>query len=314
MLFRSFLLQAGAADKFTGGGANHLSTSDAGATALKYSVTANGEGKITSEDIAKAIEKSINENGGKIYIQSGIYKADGTANTAADVKYIEYSVTRDGDKLKFEMTDKGYDDACAAANKDATATTPTGANYFAGNLNIGLVGNANAATDTGNLGKFYAANNLAVVGNAATCEVNEGTTPADTIYAQAYIRFDPANGASANGVNKTTDYIADGKGFKIGDEYYVFAGSDATYNTEYADNVKVVDIRDLTNLTDGKATSANAADKAAFKDDLRKALDRLSVAAKDNEMFDVQVEERGTMIVVNERTTYTGGANLTEKD
>ena len=308
-----FLLQAGAADTFTGGGTNHLSTSATAGAALKYSVTANGEGKITSEDIATAIEKAINENGGKIYIQSGNYKADGTASAPADVKYIEYSVTRDGDKLKFEMTDKGYDDACAAANADAAKTTPDGINYFAGNLNIGLVGNANASADTGNLGKFYAANNLAVVGNAATCEVNEGTTPADTIYAQAYIRFDPADNGTTTGLNKTTDFIADGKGFKIGDEYYVFAGSDATYNTEYADNVKVVDIRDLTNLTNAKATG-NAAAKAEFKDDLRKALDRLSVAAKDNEMFDVQVEERGTMIVVNERTTYTGGANLTEKD
>ena len=109
-------------------------------------------------------------------------------------------------------------------------------------------------------------------------------------------------------MNKTTDFIADGKGFKLGDEYYIFAGSDATYNTEYADNVKVVDIRDLTNLTDAKKGTQE------FQDDLRKALDRLSVAAKDNEMFDVQVEERGTMLVINERTTYEGDANLTEKD
>ena len=306
-----FLLQAGAADKFTGNKTNHLSTSSTAAKALEYSVTANGEGKITSEDIAIAIEKAIKDNGGKIYINSGVYTAAGATNAKA--AYIEYSVTRDGDKLKFEMTDKGYDDACAAANADAAATTPTGANFFAGNLNIGLAANASVG-GTDALDKFGAANNLDVVGNAATCEINEGTTPADTIYAQAYIRFDPADvGASSTGLNKTTDYIGDGKGFKIGDEYYVFAGSDATFNTEYADNVKVVDIRDLTNLTNDMAVGT-AAEKAAFKDDLRKALDRLSVAAKDNEMFDVQVEERGTILVVNERTTYTGGANLTEKD
>ncbi len=293
-----FLLQGGGADTFTGNKTNHLSTKDGADAALKYSVTANGEGKITSEDIAKAIEKAINDNGGKVYLKTGNNKAAGAAGGTPD--YIEYSVTRDGDKLKFEMTDKGYSDACAS-----TATATNGENYFAGNFNIGLVGNT---TPAGEMAKFAAANDLAVVGNAATCEINEGTTPADTIYAQAYIRFNTDNAASGNGVNKTTDYIADGKGFKIGDEYYVFAGSDGTFNTEYADNVKVVDIRDLTNLTNAKAGSDD------FKNDLRKALDRLSVAAKDNEMFDVQVEERGTMIVVNERTTYTGGANLTEKD
>ncbi len=301
-----FLLQAGAADTFTGGGVNHLSTSATAGAALKYSVTANGEGKITSEDIATAIEKAINDNGGKVYLKVGNNKGDGTAGGVS--ARIEYTVTRDGDKLKFEMTDKGYDDACAAANTDAAkGANAQGENYFAGNFNIGLVGNATVAAGT-DLAKFAAANDLAVVGNAATCEINEGTTPADTIYAQAYIRFNTDNAASANGVNKTTDYIADGKGFKIGDEYYVFAGSDATFNTEYADNVKVVDIRDLKNLTDGQKGTDE------FKNDLRKALDRLSVAAKDNEMFDVQVEERGTMLVLNERTTYSGGANLTEKD
>ncbi len=295
-----FLLQGGGADNFTGGKANHLSTSATADAALKYSVTANGEGKITSEDIATAIEKAINDNGGKIYLKVGNNKADGTAGGTA--KYIEYSVARDGDKLTFTMTDKGYDDACAATN-----AATNGENYFAGNFNIGLAANA-AAVGTTDLDKFAAANDLAVVGNAATCEINEGTTPADTIYAQAYIRFNTDNAASGNGVNKTTDYIADGKGFKIGDEYYVFAGSDATFNTEYADNVKVVDIRDLTNLTDGKKGTDD------FKNDLRKALDRLSVAAKDNEMFDVQVEERGHILVVNERSTYTGSANLTEQD
>ena len=139
--------------------------------------------------------------------------------------------------------------------------------------------------------KFKDANKDKLVGNAATCEINEGTTPKGTIYAQAYIRFDTADAGNTTGLNKTTDFIADGKGFKLGDEYYVFAGSDATYNTEYADNVKVVDIRDLTNLVGGNVG-------ADFNNELRKALDRLSVAAKDNEMFNVQVAKDGTALVM----------------
>lgn len=300
-----FLLQGGDATKFTGGGANHLSLSNTADTKLTYDVVADGSGKVTSEAIATAIMDKITANGGKVYVKAGTLDGAGGNGTA---KYIEYTVSRDGDKLKFEMTDDGYAAACAAAN--AAATAGTGENYFQGNFNFSVAAqakSANAATAPTEADKFKDAVNDKLVGNAATCDINEGTTPADTIYAQAYIRFNTDNAASANGVNKTTDYIADGKGFKLGDEYYVFAGSDATYNTEYADNVKVVDIRDLTNLVGGNVG-------ADFNNELRKALDRLSVAAKDNEMFDVQVEERGTMLVINERTTYEGDANLTEKD
>ncbi|MEH2938043.1 flagellin N-terminal helical domain-containing protein [Lawsonibacter sp. JLR.KK007] len=309
-----FVLQAGAAGQLptAAGDKQSLFLKDDGTGALTYSVVANGEGKITSEDIAKAIQKVIDDNDGKVYIKTGMLKGDGA--TAGTPAVIEYSVTREGDKLKFEMTDKGYTDACAAANTDA-AGNKTGENYFQGNFNFSVAGQAASGNATPTeADKFKDANTDKLVGNTSSCEVNEGTTPKGTIYAQAYIRFNETNTAvAASGINKATDYVADGKGFKIGDEYYVFAGSDATFNTEYADNVKVVDIRDLTNLTDAKA-NGTAADKLAFTDDLRKALDRLSVAAKDNEMFDVQVEERGTIIAINERTTYTGDANLTEKD
>ncbi|MEH2939187.1 flagellin N-terminal helical domain-containing protein [Lawsonibacter sp. JLR.KK007] len=309
-----FALQGGDAKAM--GTGNHLSLDKAGAAGkeLTYDIVADGSGKVTSEAIASAIMEKIANNGGKVYIQTGTLKGDGTAGTPA---WVEYTVTQDGDKLKFEMTDDGYATACNAAQTATAANPATNENYFQGNFNFSLAykqgtGGANLdAADADNAklqAAFSSAINDKLVGNAATCEINEGTTPMDTIYAQAYIRFNTDNAASANGVNKTTDYIADGKGFKLGDEYYIFAGSDATYNTEYADNVKVVDIRDLTNLTDAKKGTQE------FQDDLRKALDRLSVAAKDNEMFDVQVEERGTMLVINERTTYEGDANLTETD
>ncbi|WP_279279951.1 hypothetical protein, partial [Pseudoflavonifractor sp. 60] len=303
-----FALQGGdAAGMGTG---NHLSLKNGTDSALTYDIVADGSGKVSSEDIAKAIMDKINDNGGKVYVKTG---TGGTAD------YIEYSVTRDGDKLKFEMTDDGYADACASANTATAAGTTE--NYFQGNFNFSLAykqgtGGAGLTGTQDNKdlqAAFNAAINDKLVGNAATCEVNEGTTPADTIYAQAYIRFDTADAGNTTGLNKTTDFIADGKGFKLGDEYYIFTGSDATYNTDYADNVHKVDIRDLTNLTNAMA-GGTAAQKQAFADDLRTALDRLSVAAKDNEMFDVQVEQRGTMLVINERTTYAGDANLTEKD
>ena len=303
----NFALQGGTAGTMGSGNMLSLKQVAAGVTipaTLSYDVVADGQGKITSEDIAKAIQAKIDANDGKVYVRAGAYQGT-TATNATTAGWIEYSVKRDGDKLRFEMTDKGYSDACELAAADEAANTPENPNYFKGNYNFGL-----AYKSTGDEAKkFAAANADKLVGNPSTCEINEGTTPKGTIYAQAYIRFDPKNdGDAATGLNKVTDYITDGKGLKIGDEYYLFAASDATYNTEYVDNVKVVDIRDLTNLTDAKKGSDD------FTNELRQALDRLSVVAKDNEMFDVQVEGRGTMLVLNERTTYTGNANLTEKD
>ncbi len=288
-----FVIQAGTADnKGTG---NQLKVDG---KVLDYSLVAGNEG-VTSEDIATAIMDVINEKGdGKVTITTG-------------GQDIEYAVTREGDKLHFEMTDDGYN----LATKEFDKTNAT-KNTFAGNFNFGSV-KKNGVTDA-DADAFLAALNDKDLGNLATCHVNEGTTPGGTIYAQALIRFKSAPASTDANLTKVEqngyDVIADGKGLKLGDEYYIFAGSDTTFNADYADYVKVVDIRDLTNLNKTMGDSTTPADQVAYNNDLRKALDRLSVAAKDNEMFDVQVEERGTMIVVNERTTYTGGANLTEKD
>ena len=288
-----FVIQAGTADnKGTG---NQLKVDG---KVLDYSLVAGNEG-VTSEDIATAIMDVINEKGdGKVTITTG-------------GQDIEYAVTREGDKLHFEMTDDGYNLATKEFDK-----TNANKNTFAGNFNFGSV-KKNGVTDA-DADAFLAALNDKDLGNLATCHVNEGTTPGGTIYAQALIRFKSAPASTDANLTKIEqngyDVIADGKGLKLGDEYYIFAGSDTTFNADYADYVKVVDIRDLTNLNKTMGDSTTPADQVAYNNDLRKALDRLSVAAKDNEMFDVQVEERGTMLVLNERTTYSGGANLTEKD
>ena len=84
------------------------------------------------------------------------------------------------------------------------------------------------------------------------------------------------------------------------------------FKAKYGDNVKVVDLRDLENL--GKGTGGTTATDKAAANELRIALDRLSVAAKDNEMFNVQVSKNDTSLILNERTTYTGDANLTKFD
>ncbi len=278
-----------------------------GTSRVTYDVTADNNG-ITSENIAKSIMETIDKNGGKVYVQTGL------ATGGNGQQFIEYNVTREGDKLKFEMSDDGYNTAAAAATTAATANKAD--NYFQGNFNFSVnykeidAGNTGAdgldsnSTDAAVLTEIAFTNHInAEHQHPATSNINEGQTPAGTIYAEALIRFD-TTGTANSGMNKISDIFKDGAGLQLGDDYYIFAASDEVYNGEYADNVHVVDIRDLDSLTKN----------TGYEDDLRTALDRLSVAAKDNAMFDVQVAKAGTALVMTERTTYTGGANLTMKD
>ena len=303
---------------------------DAAADRLKYSVTAV-DGKVSSKDIASAIYEAIQKNGGKVYIEP-------EAGGATAGNRIEYEVSLDGDKLTFKMTDDGYNTAVKlteAADKAATAAAPNTKNYFQGNFNFGVNYKGIAAGNTGDLDStstdqdvineiaFTTAMNK--IQHSASSDVKEGSPSSGTIYAEAVIRFDdqadgtnnPSAAQLKDGLNHTASFFKDGAGIQIGDEYYVFAKSDEVYNTEYADNVKVVDLRDLENLGKGAASNTGAAgnvnqDKA--NDELRIALDRLSVAAKDNAMFNVQVSKNDTSLILNERTTYSGNANLTKFD
>ena len=272
---------------------------------VTYDVTADNNG-ITSENIATSVMNAIEKNGGKVYIKAG-----NTANQTA----IEYNVTREGDKLRFEMTDDGYVAAAKAA--DAHKNDPD--NFFQGNFNFAVnyktqntTGGKNDVIKTDDtaeavvneLGFTNAVNDWQ---HASTSVINEGTTPAGTIYAEALIRFDSTNPntATTTGKNDVNTFFKDGAGVKLGDDYYIFARSDEVLNGEYANNVHVVDLRDLSDL---------GTTEAKKDDHLRLALDRLSVAAKDNEMFDVQVAKDGNALVLTELSTYEGNANLTEKD
>ena len=268
------------ADK-TGGNALQLNKTGT-AEAVEFTATAGANGAITSKDVADAIMKSINENGegdGIVYL-----KSDG-----GDV--IQYKVTQDGDSLNFEMTGDGY----ATAVNSGSAKE---AQNFRGQFNFGFknAGGADTFTDA-----FIA--EAGKIQHSATDNVHIGGLASGTQYAEVAIHF----GAAQNGgANKTEDYIKDGAGIQVGDEYYVWAMSDATAKGTYADNVKVVDIRDL--------YKANNNSNAFTGENLAKALARFTEVAKDNEMFDVQVGNGKECLVLTERTTYTGDADLTDSN
>ena len=264
-------------------GGNALQLNKTGtAEAVEFTATAGANGAITSKDVADAIMKSINENGegdGIVYL-----KSDG-----GDV--IQYKVTQDGDSLNFEMTGDGY----ATAVNSGSAKE---AQNFRGQFNFGFknAGGADTFTDA-----FIA--EAGKIQHSATDNVHIGGLASGTQYAEVAIHF----GAVQNGgANKTEDYIKDGAGIQVGDEYYVWAMSDATAKGTYADNVKVVDIRDL--------YKANNNSNVFTGENLAKALARFTEVAKDNEMFDVQVGNGKECLVLTERTTYTGDADLTDSN
>ena len=265
-------------------GGNALQLNKTGtAEAVEFTATAGANGAITSKDVADAIMKSINENGegdGIVYLQS-----DG-----GDV--IQYKVTQDGDSLNFEMTGDGY----ATAIK-----TPAKENQnFRGQFNFGFkAGDGVTANDT----TTAFLTETGKIQHSATNDVHIGGPASGTQYAEVAIHFGTAQ---TGGANKTEDYIKDGAGIQVGDEYYVWAMSDATAKGTYADNVKVVDIRDL--------YKANNNSNVFTGENLAKALARFTEVAKDNEMFDVQVGNGKECLVLTERTTYTGDADLTDSN
>ncbi len=265
-------------------GGNALQLNKTGAVkAVEFTATAGANGAITSKDVADAIMKTINENGegdGIVYLQS-----DG-----GDL--IQYKVTQDGDSLNFEMTGDGY----ATAIK-----TPAKENQnFRGQFNFGFkAGDGVTANDT----TTAFLTETGKIQHSATNDVHIGGPASGTQYAEVAIHFGTAQ---TGGANKTADYIKDGAGIQVGDEYYVWAMSDATAKGTYADNVKVVDIRDL--------YKANNNSNVFTGENLAKALARFTEVAKDNEMFDVQVGNGKECLVLTERTTYTGDADLTDSN
>ncbi|MCI9366674.1 MAG: flagellin [Oscillospiraceae bacterium] len=114
----------------------------------------------------------------------------------------------------------------------------------------------------------------------------------------------------ANTVTKTalqdTD-IKDGMTISIGGTNYVFASTKETLEAVKAAGAdyKAVDISDLVDdngvLQDALAPQGDA---------LKEALDRLTVAAKDNKMFTVGQDTAGGKLTFQEKSTYDGDADL----
>jgi len=153
-----------------------------GKTRVEYDVTAGNNG-ITSEDIASAIMKAIGSEG-KVYIQTGLK----TGGNGQD--FIEYNVTQDGDKLRFEMSDNGFNDAVASAETAAAAGKAD--NYFQGNFNFAVnykkIANANADLDTTSTDKAVIdeiafSNAVNKVQHPSTSNINEGSASSGTIWA-----------------------------------------------------------------------------------------------------------------------------------
>ncbi len=217
------------------------------------SVNLAKDAKLSGADLAKAIADGYDE---------------------VNISGVSYSVTVDGSKLVFEMTDDALE-----------ASTATGS--FTGNYDVDVF--STAASDQAG-GTVNLATQVITPGNAKIDNVLANTVTDDAI--------DEAN-------------VADGKTITIGDTTYVFASKKETLEQLQAANKAgekfvAVDISDLVD-EDGALDDAKA---VATGDALGEALDRLTVAAKDNAMFTVgQTDDN--KLTFQEKSTYDGDADLT---
>ena len=153
--------------------------------------------------------------------------ADGTSEISIDG--VSYSVSADGSKLVFEMSDSSFKAATQAAS-------------FTGNFSVAVSGVGGSQSGTV---------------NGATQLITEGAPKGDTILANT----------EQNTAYVSTD-IVDGKAITIGDITYVFASKQDTLDAIKAagGNFKAVDITDLVDknyaLDDSKSGSGSALSEA----------------------------------------------------
>ncbi len=182
---------------------------------------------------------------------------------------VTYSVKADGSKLVFEMTDDSL--------KNVTKTAS-----FNGNFDV-VEFSTNAKDNTSG------------TVNLATQVIDAGGPKVNTVLAN-----------TVTNAALTAAHVKDGQVISIGGTNYVFASTDKTLEAVNAagSDFKVVDIRDLVdedgNLVNGKAPQGDA---------LTEAIDRLTVAAKDNAMFTVGHTD-DNKLTFQEKTTYDGEAKL----
>ncbi len=211
------------------------------------------DAKLSGADLAKAIADGYDE---------------------VNISGVSYSVTVDGSKLVFEMTDDALE-----------ASTATGS--FTGNYDVDVFSTAPSDQAGGTV-------------NLATQVITPGNAKIDNVLANTVTKdaIDEAN-------------VADGKTITIGDTTYVFASKKETLEqlqaaSKAGEKFVAVDISDLVD-EDGALDDAKA---VATGDALGEALDRLTVAAKDNAMFTVgQTDDN--KLTFQEKSTYDGDADLT---
>ena len=244
--------------------------------------------EVSTEDLVNAVFAKMGDT-------INIKAAADSANNDVKAMEIEYKVSigEDGKSLVFEMTDKGYQTALDAATKLATATGGSGnpADYldaFRGNLLGGIYPNDTDLTRDGNMA-------------CTTSVITNGSPASGRQLAETFVAMNAAD-------------VKDGAGMMIGDQYYVWGASDKTVNGEYGANVHVVDIRDLADADGKLEVLAQATNSTVVNRNLTEAMTRLSVAAKDNGMFNVQVNKEGTGMGFLEKATNKSKADLTTAD
>ena len=141
-----------------------------------------------------------------------------------------------------------------------------------------------------------------------TGEINNGT--------QVIQEGNPTvTGALANTTTAaavTAANFKDGQAITVGDTTYVFASKKETLDALKAAGGNFVAV-DLTDISKDGALDDDTAKALGYDDALGEAISRLTVAAKDNAMFTVG-STNAQKLTFQEKTTYTGGADLTTVD
>jgi len=189
-------------------------------------------------------------------------------NSSVKIGGVTYDVTADGSKLVFTMSDTSFN----ALKDDSTAKAS-----FTGNFDVSITrGTCKPASGGVNL---------------ATQIITEGGPK--------------VNGTLANTVTNaafTAGDITDGKAITVGDKTYVFASSQETLDALKAAGDKFVAV-DISDIVDDNGALDNT--KVLHNDALSEALSRLTVAAKDNEMFTVgQTDDY--KLTFQEKASYNG--------
>ena len=241
-----------------------------------------------------------------------ILHADGQDATSTvfevDLSGISYTHAGTGDEIRLTVGGQALTSDTLTANSTAEEIAASivgqngtvdlnGATYNItqdGSKLIFTMDEADIAAATGMDGNFTVA--IAQAGTAGTDGTLTGSVNVGTQVIQQGNKATTSTLANTNFTLTNAD-VADGAGIKIGDVTYVFAHTQETLNALSGEsNIVAVDLTDLA---------------AAGTVSLNDAVDRLTVAAQGNEMFTVGQGATAGQVTLQEKSTYTGNADLT---